>query len=346
MQRRVLLRPGGKAGRLETLQGNAIKPPGQEESADRSPGEPRSARPTSASHPGVLGVSSDKRKFAQREVVEWGMRQVPSGTKQLLKRSRSIHAFVKLAKVFPNISLRRWANVPRTVDIFRVLPNTMVPPARLMNAHDCMRFAELNGIEGDVAECGVWEGGCIGVMACASERLGGRREFHLFDSFKGLPAPSTEDVDVEGPKTAELEPIGAAVATRETAEKLFYDVLGVDRHRVVFHEGWFQNTVPAAARSIRSLSLLRIDGDWYESTKVCLEELYDIVVEGGFVIIDDYGCFIGCRRAVDEFLAERRIDRRSLIRIDHEGVYFRKPRSEQPADQGARPKSYAVDGMS
>jgi hypothetical protein len=154
----------------------------------------------------------------------------------------------------------------------------------------------------------------------------------LFDSFVGLPAPSPEDADIAGAKTAELTPIGAAVAPRERAEELFYDVLHVDRDRVVFHEGWFQDTVPAAARSIPSLAILRVDGDWYESTKVCLDGLYDTVVEGGFVIIDDYGCFVGCRQAVDEFMEAYGLDKRSLVPIDHEGVYFRKPLSAMSAE--------------
>jgi hypothetical protein len=205
-----------------------------------------------------------------------------------------------------------------------------------MNAYDCMRFVESNGIAGDVAECGVWEGGCIGLMARASDRLGGGRTFHLFDSFQGLPAPSPQDVNVEGPKTSALVPIGAAVAPRDRAEELFYEVLRIDARRVVFHEGWFQTTVPAAAEAIPSLSILRVDGDWYESTKVCLDGLYDLVVEGGFVIIDDYGCFVGCKRAVDEFLSERGLDLQTLVRIDDEGVYFRKPASEKPVEARER----------
>jgi O-methyltransferase len=248
-------------------------------------------------------------------------------TKRFLKRSRSLHASVKFAKVVHKVPVRRWGDASRTADIFKVLPNTMVPPARLMNAYECMRLVEMEGIEGDVAECGVWEGGCVGLMALASERLGGRRCFHLFDSFEGLPAPSIHDADVLGAKTSELVPIGACVAPREPAERLFYDVLRVDRDRVVFHQGWFQHTVPAAASAIRSLSVLRVDGDWYESTKVCLMGLYELVVEGGFVIVDDYGTFVGCRQAVDEFLEERGIDRRSVMSIDQEGICFRKARS-------------------
>jgi O-methyltransferase len=250
----------------------------------------------------------------------------PAWLAKRVKRSRTLHSLAKLARADERVPARRWADISRTVGVLRVLPNTMVPTARLMNAYDCMRFVEQSGIEGDVAECGVWEGGCIGLMAYASDRLGGRRRFHLFDSFKGLPAPSPKDVDVAGAKTAELSPIGAAVATRETAENLFYDVLHVDRERVEIHEGWFQDTIPEAARSIDSLAILRVDGDWYESTNVCLEGLYDLVVDDGFVIIDDYGWFVGCRQAVDEFFAKRGLDVQALMPIDGVGVYFRKPR--------------------
>jgi O-methyltransferase len=242
-----------------------------------------------------------------------------------VKRSRTLHSLAKLARANERVPARQWANISRTVGVLRVLPNTMVPTARLMNAYDCVQFVERDGIEGDVAECGVWEGGCIGLMAYSSERLGGGRRFHLFDSFQGLPAPSPQDADVAGAKTAELVPIGAAVAPRETAESLFYDVLQVDRERVAIHEGWFQDTIPEAARSIDSLAILRLDGDWYESTKVCLEGLYDLVADDGFVIIDDYGCFVGCGQAVDEFFARRGLDLRALMPIDGDGVYFRKP---------------------
>lgn len=262
------------------------------------------------------------------------MRKITHDLKRLFKRSRLLHSTVKMTKVCARVPMRRWANISRTIDIFRVLPNTMVPPARLMNAYDCMLFVEERGIEGDVAECGVWEGGCIGLMALASDRVGGRRRFHLFDSFVGLPEPTEQDADISGPKTGELTPVGACVGAREPAEKLFYDVLRIDRKQAAFHEGWFQETVPHAAQSIESLAILRIDGDWYESTKVCLDGLYDRVVNGGFVIVDDYGTFIGCRQAVDEFLADRGIDQHILIPIDAEGVYFRKPGSTAKTGNG------------
>jgi hypothetical protein len=256
-----------------------------------------------------------------------------------LKRSRAIHSGYKLTRRLPEAPLSDWTNLRRTASIFRVLPNTMLSAPCLINAYDAMETIERERIEGAVVECGVWAGGAIGLMASVTKRHRNRqRTFHLFDSFEGLPQPSGHDVDVldtfrerhpelapdDGAGGDGLVAIGACAAPLNEVHRLFFDVLAIDRRQVVIHKGWFQETVPAGAASIGPVSLLRIDGDWYESTRTCLEGLYDNVVEGGFVIIDDYGAFVGCRRAVDGFLRSRAPDVR-LVDIDGEGVYFRKP---------------------
>jgi O-methyltransferase len=265
----------------------------------------------------------------------------PAGfsVRSTLKRSRTVHSAYKLTRRLPEASLYDWINLRRTASIFRVLPNTMLSGPRLINAYDAMETIEREGIDGAVVECGVWAGGSIGLMACVSKRHGNRgRVFHLFDSFEGLPQPSTEDVDVvngfreqhpglapdDGDKSDALVAIGACAAPLDEVRHLFFDVLAIDSQQVVIHKGWFQETVPPASASIGPVSLLRLDGDWYESTKTCLEGLYDNVVKGGFVIIDDYGHFVGCRKAVDEFLESRALDVQ-LVDIDGEGVYLRKP---------------------
>jgi O-methyltransferase len=259
--------------------------------------------------------------------------------KELLKRSRTLHSAYKLSRRFPEAPLSAWTDMRRTRSIFRVLPNTMLSAPRLINAYECMRAVEEEGLAGDVAECGVWAGGGIGLMATVSRSYGSERRFHLFDSFEGMPQPSEHDLEVvdgfrsEHPEveldagsTDGLVAIDACAAPLTAAKHLFFDVLKFDERQVVIHQGWFQETVAAAAPEIGPLAILRIDGDWYESTKVCLEHLYDQVVPGGAVIIDDYGSFSGCRKAVDEFLAARGIDV-SLEVIDHDGRFFRKPAS-------------------
>lgn len=260
--------------------------------------------------------------------------------KRLAKRSFRLHASYKLAKIVRQVPLLHWTSMHRTRSIWRVLPNTMLPAARLFNAYDLTLRVEREGIAGDIAECGVWSGGGIGLMALASRRAGNKtRRFHLFDSFEGLPPPSPQDRDVipdfrqyhpdaplhDGSK-ATLRPIQACVGgSAQQVRDFLTNRLRLDPARCVFHVGWFQDTVPACRDSIGPLAILRIDGDWYESTKVCLEGLYDRVVPGGFVIIDDYGTFAGCHQAVDEFLRSRGLDSAMLVSVDGECVWFRKP---------------------
>lgn len=228
----------------------------------------------------------------------------------------------------------------RTSSILRVLPNTMLPAKRLINAYDLAIQVDDEGLSGSIAECGVWSGGGIGLMALASMRANkSARTFHLFDSFEGLPPPSIEDADVldsyrkkdpdrplnSGEESSSLKAIGACVGIdAASVERFLTKTLRIPAERLTFHVGWFQQTVPAASGSIGPLAILRIDGDWYESTKICLDHLFDVVVDGGFIIVDDYGTFSGCRRAVDDFLENRGVSLNRLQHVDKDCVVFRK----------------------
>ncbi len=213
--------------------------------------------------------------------------------------------------------------------IATVQPYTMVGLPRLLNAFDLARAVETNGMRGAIVECGVFKGGCVGLMAKVSANARSMRKVWLFDSFEGLPEPTALD----GLKAEEysahavsgnLVPIDRCVGLIETVEELLFDKLGLSRETIVFRKGWFQDTLPLARLEVGEIALLRLDGDWYESTRVCLENLYDLVVPGGFVIVDDYGHWEGCRRATDEFLANRNLSVH-LERIDCDGVFFVKP---------------------
>jgi hypothetical protein len=207
-----------------------------------------------------------------------------------------------------------------------VEPYTMAGYARLINAYDVVRRAEDAGIPGAIVECGVFKGGAAAMMTMASSPA---RIVWLFDSFEGLPEPTAEDgakaVEYAGDRGGGvLQPIDRCVGPLELVEELFFDKLHVGRERVMIRKGWFQDTLPLAKHEIGPIAVLRLDGDWYESTKVCLDNLYDLVAPGGFVIIDDYGYWEGCRRAVDELIAARHL-RIELIPIDDSGVWFRVP---------------------
>jgi hypothetical protein len=214
---------------------------------------------------------------------------------------------------------------------------SMVADAALVSLYRQAAHCERERVAGAFVECGTWKGGAVALMALANLRYGAeRRTLHLFDSFQGLPEPRA-DVDgekavrlVRGPENAqgrlrvawdyqERGGPGSASGTSVLLQGLGYDLT-----RVRFHAGWFQDTVPRAAQEVGPIALLRLDGDWYESTIICLRELYPQVVPGGFVIVDDYGCYEGCRRAVEEHLAA--LAPRPFLHVVNEDVrYWIKP---------------------
>jgi O-methyltransferase len=154
-------------------------------------------------------------------------------------------------------------------------------------------------VPGCVIECGVWRGGMIAGIA---EVLGPDRDYFLFDSFEGLPKAQRMD----GESIAAWQRnIGSATyfdnckASEDEAQNAMR-MAGVPRSVTV--KGWFEHTVPSF-KPPSPIALLRLDGDLYESTKVCLESLYEHVAANGLVVIDDYDTWEGCARAVNEFLA-------------------------------------------
>lgn len=208
----------------------------------------------------------------------------------------------------------------------KVRPYTMVGPPRLSNVFHLAQKVDQMKLPGALVECGVWKGGCSAVMATASHPS---RPLWLFDSFEGLPEPTAEDgkdADEYSGHASEgnLKTIGRCVGPLETVKKLFFEEMKIPRERVHLVQGWFQDTLPVKKEELGSIALLRLDGDWYESTKVCLENLYDQVVPGGFIILDDYHWWEGCKKATDEFLEKRGISA-TLHTIDDAGAYFQKP---------------------
>ena len=200
--------------------------------------------------------------------------------------------------------------------------NTMVPYEGLVSLWDQVQYVEDAGIQGDLVECGTWKGGAVGLMALANIQFGkSRRNIHLFDSFTDICEPD-EQMDgavavdqarkwsKSGGTSGKLEPLTGfydqfgGYGTLEVNKDLLENHIGYPSEFLHYHVGWFQEVLPTAVNEIDKISILRLDGDWYASTKVCLEYLYNKVVAGGFIIIDDYGAYEGCKKAVDEFIEE------------------------------------------
>jgi O-methyltransferase len=223
--------------------------------------------------------------------------------------------------------------------IDRVRPYTMVADEGLFTLYQQVAHIDRQQIPGAIVECGIWHGGSVALAALAHlKHGGGLRDFHLFDSFEGIPEPVADldgaraVSDVHGrskPSTGGELVVAWDYGERggpgsvDTVLELLTDV-GCNPDRLHVHKGWFQDTVPEAAAQIGPIALLRLDGDWYESTKVCLDHLYQYVTPGGFVVIDDYGAYEGCRKAVNEFL-DGQLTRPFLSQVNSEIIYLIKP---------------------
>jgi len=230
-----------------------------------------------------------------------------------------------------------WWNGPKWAmmrEVYRIMPYTLVGIGGLEASYRLTRRASDLDLAGDVVELGVARGGCAALLGSAifDEREPAevkKRDLWLFDSYEGLPDPTKEDFldGAESRGTGDhVRPLpkGSCLGTLDEVQELLLRRRGFPEDRIHFVKGWFQDTVPVTGQTIQEIAVLRIDGDWYESTKVCLEGLFDKVVANGAVIIDDYQSCYGCERAVDEFLDERNLD--VEIHLDGRGgCYFLKP---------------------
>ncbi len=203
---------------------------------------------------------------------------------------------------------------------------SMLPLARLDNIRSCIESILRSGVPGDLIETGVWRGGASIFMRGVLKAHGVTdRLVWVADSFQGLPEPDPE-----------LFPLEAKVQSGSVMQKAYHnfavsleDVMGnfaayqLLDDQVKFLKGWFKDTLPTAP--IGTLSLMRLDGDFYESTRDGLDSLYDRLAIGGYVIVDDYGedTWTYCRRAVDEFRAERNIED-PLIAVDSRCSYWQR----------------------
>lgn len=178
---------------------------------------------------------------------------------------------------------------------------TMIPEPHFL---DNLLLAEsVQHVNGTVVECGVWRGGMSAGIASV---LGPKRSYHLFDSFEGLPPAQQIDgqtaIDWQNNTNAKnyYNNCSAPIQIAENAMKQS------GANNFILIKGWFNQTLPIHHFK-EPIALLRLDGDWYESTLVCLENLYRHVAPGGKIIIDDYYTWDGCTRAVHDFLSRHKI---------------------------------------
>ncbi|WP_417469611.1 class I SAM-dependent methyltransferase [Maricaulis sp.] len=197
--------------------------------------------------------------------------------------------------------------------------HTMMGRKRLDSLHECLDIIRRNNVQGDLIECGVWRGGGCILMAGYLRTYGmAGRKIIVADSFEGLPTSTYEqDLKLNLDKNRFPE-----LAVSEEAVRDNFATYGLLSDEVVFLKGWFSETLQHAPTT--RLALLRLDGDLYESTMDTLTALYDKVVDGGVIIVDDYGAIPACRLAVEDFFAARGEATPEVTVVDWTGVYWVK----------------------
>lgn len=188
------------------------------------------------------------------------------------------------------------------------------------------RDVVLRNVPGCFVECGVAYGAQVMAMAEAAKPI--QYEFHLFDSFEGIPMAGPNDHDQPGigafvvdpnlPLRERLKSSGISASSVENVKNNLAKQGFVRGFH--YHKGWFQDTLPVTETG--PIAMLRLDGDLYESTKVCLEHLWKKIVPGGCMILDDYP-LAGSRKALEEFFAANGITVKPEIECDTGAAYFR-----------------------
>lgn len=212
-----------------------------------------------------------------------------------------------------------------------VRPFTMTSPQRLNALIEAIRYLEIHHIPGAIVECGVWRGGSMMAAIKTLQSYGhSSRDLYLFDTFEGMPAPEKQDTSKFHSSTEEIyqstkRSNGGSNWCYSSLEETRNNVLstGYDSNKIHFIKGKVEETLPQHIPQ-DALALLRLDTDFYSSTRHELIHLYPKLVSKGVLILDDYGHWEGQRQAVEEYFAEHKIPI-LLNRIDYTGRIGVKP---------------------
>ncbi|WP_166963673.1 TylF/MycF/NovP-related O-methyltransferase [Yeosuana marina] len=199
---------------------------------------------------------------------------------------------------------------------------TLTNPERIVSLIRAVKHIEKYGIEGDIVECGVWKGGSVMAALKSLESLKNfTRDIYLYDTFEGMSEPTEVDKSVRGESATKAffnkDEIWNRIECFSTLNEVENNISKINypNEKIHFIKGKVEDTIPNVKIPER-IAILRLDTDWYESTKHEMEHLFPRLVKGGIIIIDDYGHWQGCKQAVDEYLSENKIEL-FLQRIDY-----------------------------
>ena len=225
---------------------------------------------------------------------------------RILRKFLKLNKELNLKKIIPEITEEE-VKLINTINDYSITP--LIRRWFLIKSID---YINKNRLKGDIVECGIWKGGNLFLSKKINDLYNINRKFYGFDTFSGMPKPGKhEDNKVKKIYNTTDQFNWIKVKKNDViryANKFFNDI-----SEFRFIKGKVENTLKNNKNLPKKISLLRLDTDWYDSTKMELNVLYPKVVKGGVLLIDDYGDMKGARKAVDEFFLNKKI---FLIRID------------------------------
>ena len=205
---------------------------------------------------------------------------------------------------------------PWTEEIWRTVRKcTMTDRARVNSLVNAVQYTVENNIPGDFVECGVWQGGSIMAMIMTLQKMGEKRKIWLYDTFEGMSDATEEDThnnkhaDVLMEKNPVVKCIAPLDLVKKNINKLKYE------GDLIYVKGKVEDTIPD--HMPEKIGLLRLDTDWYESTKHEMYNLWPILEEDAVMIVDDYNWWDGSTKAINEYFSE---EPKTLTRISVCGV--------------------------
>ena len=229
-----------------------------------------------------------------------------------------------LTKILNRISAAAFIlRYPRFHRTFRQFKHfTMIPRMTYVKNLELIRL--FSNTAGAIVECGTWRGGMI---AGTVSVLGNTRTYYLFDSFEGLPDAKAID-GLNANKWQEDKDSALYFNNCKAEFEEAQIAMKISRaSHVHIIKGWFNDTLDTFPGNM-SIAVLRLDGDWYDSTMICLNRLYPRVIPGGLIIIDDYHVWEGCRRAVHDYLSREGLDDR-ICQWKNDVAYIIKSRPHE-----------------
>ncbi len=223
--------------------------------------------------------------------------------KKIIKNITNFFGYVLIKKI--DNELENTSNFNKDI-IKKFSKYTMTSNVKIFTLIKAFEYINKFKIDGDFVECGVFTGGNIMIMKKLIEKNRLNKKIYAYDTFEGMTVPTSFDIKIDGTIAKKKFKKNWASCSLNQVKKNFKE-MKLNIRNIRFIKGKVEQTLKIKKNLPKKISILRLDTDFYESTKSELEKLYPLLVDGGILIIDDYGSWLGSKKATDEYFAKKKI---------------------------------------